>query len=267
MAFLSDITLGHYYPSDSFIHRLDPRTKLLATMLLMMTCMISQKPIVLAVFGVILLVAVYLSKIPVRFILKNLRPFAVLFLITLFVHMFWTSGTILYTVPELNIEITREGLYMGVVYSARLALLVVFAALLTLSTSPIELTDAMEKMLAPLKRLRVPTHEIVMMLTLSLRFIPTLMEEAERLKNAQISRGATFDGPVYKRIKNVIPLILPLFISSFRRADELALAMDARCYHGGEGRTSFKKLKYTRNDVVIFCFCCLFFIFGVWKRF
>ncbi len=267
MAFLSDITLGHFYPCDSFIHRLDPRTKLLATMLLMMTCMISSSPGVLAVFGVILIITIYFSKIPVRFIVKNLRPFAVLFFITMFIHMFWTPGNILYSIPGLDIQMTREGVMMGIVYSVRLALLVVFAAILTLSTSPIELTDALEKLLAPLKRLRLPTHEMVMMLTLSLRFIPTLLEEAERLKNAQISRGATFEGPVYKRVKNVIPLILPLFISSFRRADELALAMDARCYHGGEGRTSFKRLRYTRHDAVIFCFCSLFFLFGVWSRF
>jgi energy-coupling factor transport system permease protein len=140
----------------------------------------------------------------------------------------------------------------------RLVLLIILAALLTLTTSPIELTDALEKMFGPLKKLKVPTHEIVMMLTLSLRFIPTLLEEAQRLKNAQVSRGASFDGHLIQRIKSIVPLILPLFISAFRRADDLALAMDSRCYTGGEGRSSFRRLKFATADYAV-----LFFMFAI----
>ncbi|NIA28606.1 MAG: energy-coupling factor transporter transmembrane protein EcfT [Actinobacteria bacterium] len=251
MAFLNDISLGQFYPVDSFVHRLDPRTKLIAIMLIMTGLLVSFKPIVLSGFLVFSVFVVLLSRIPMKFVFRNLYPFLWLFLITIGVHLFWTSGQVLATLPIVNASITREGLLMGFVYSLRLALLVIFAALLTLSTSPIELTDALEKMLAPLKRFRVPTHEIVMMLTLSLRFIPTLLEEAERLKNAQISRGATFDGSVMRRMRSIIPLVLPLFVSAFRRADELALAMDSRCYAGGEGRTSFKRLKFTVPDYFV----------------
>jgi energy-coupling factor transport system permease protein len=154
---------------------------------------------------------------------------------------------------------------LGLIYSVRLVLLIILAALLTLTTSPIELTDALEKMLGPLKRFKVPTHEIVMMLTLSLRFIPTLLEEALRLKNAQMSRGATFDGNLVQRIKSVVPLILPLFISAFRRADDLALAMDSRCYTGGDGRSSFRKLKFKTADyfVLIFMSAVLVLLFFI----
>jgi len=251
MAFLNDISLGQFYPVDSFVHRLDPRTKLIAIMLIMTGLLVSFKLTVLSGFLAFSVFVVLLSRIPLTLVFRNLRPFLWLFLITISVHLFWTSGQVLATLPIINISITREGLMMGFIYSLRLALLVIFAAILTLSTSPIELTDALEKMLAPLKRFRVPTHEIVMMLTLSLRFIPTLLEEAQRLKNAQISRGATFEGSLIRRMRSIIPLVLPLFVSAFRRADELALAMDSRCYAGGEGRTSFKRLKFTAPDYFV----------------
>ncbi len=251
MAFVNDISLGQFYPIDSFIHRLDPRTKLIAIMLIMTSLLVSFNPTVLSAFLAFSVFVVMLSRIPLKFVFRNLRPFFWLFLITMIVHLFWTSGQAIATVPIINTSITREGLLMGFIYSLRLALLVIFAAILTLSTSPIELTDALEKMLAPLKRVRVPTHEIVMMLTLSLRFIPTLIEEAQRLKNAQISRGATFDGRIMRRMRSIIPLVLPLFVSAFRRADELALAMDSRCYAGGEGRTSFKRLKFSTPDYFV----------------
>lgn len=254
MTFINDISLGQYYPVDSFIHRLDPRTKLIAIMLIMTGLLVSFNLVVLFGFLIFSVFVVVLSRIPLKLVFRNLRPFLWLFLITIGVHIFWTSGKVLATVPIINASITREGLLMGLIYTLRLALLVVFAAILTLSTSPIELTDALEKMLAPLKRFHVPTHEIVMMLTLSLRFIPTLMEEAQRLKNAQISRGATFEGSLLRRMRSIIPLVLPLFVSAFRRADELALAMDSRCYAGGEGRTSFKRLKFSVPDYFVLVF-------------
>lgn len=263
MAFLNDISLGHYYPGDSFVHRLDPRTKLIAVMFFMSSLLISFEPIILALFVILSIGTVLLSKLPASVVFRNLRPFIWLFGLTVFIHMFWTKGEVIARVPLIQAQITREGLSMGLVYSLRLALLIVFAAILTLSTLPIELTDALERLIKPLKYFKIPTHEIVLMLTLSLRFIPTLMEEANRLKNAQISRGASFEGSLVQRIKNIVPLILPLFISAFRRADELALAMDARCYAGGEGRTSFKKLVFQRKDYSTLLFSILILILSI----
>jgi energy-coupling factor transport system permease protein len=254
MAFFNDISLGQYYPCNSYIHRLDPRTKLAAMMLVMTSLLLAHKLAALCVFATLLLVTIALSRIPWQFVFRNLRPFVWLFGLTLLFHVFWTPGRIITRIPVIGIEITYEGLVMGTTYSIRLGLLIIFAAILTLTTSPIEMTDAMEKLFAPLKRLRLPTHEIVMMLTLSLRFIPTLMEEAQRLKNAQISRGATFGGSMLQRIRSIIPLVLPLFISAFRRADELAMAMDSRCYVGGEGRTSYTRLKFKQADYFILIF-------------
>jgi energy-coupling factor transport system permease protein len=260
MSFLNDISLGYYYPADSFIHRLDPRTKLITLMLLMTVLVISIKLTLLSCFFALTCVIIFFSRIPISLIFRNLNPFLWLFALTIAVHLLWTPGQIIFTIPFIHASLTLEGLHLGVVYSVRLALMVVFAALLTLTTSPIELTDALERLFAPLKRLRLPIHEIVMMLTLSLRFIPTLLEEAQRIKNAQVSRGATFEGGLIRRMQNVVPLILPLFVSAFRRADELALAMDARCYFGGEGRTSYKHLRFVAADLVILSSCAVFML-------
>jgi len=251
VAFFNDITLGQYYPADSCIHRLDPRTKFLAITAIMIGLMISRNMLVFGVIGIFCIFAIRLSRLPIALVLKNVKPFLWLFLLTICIHVFFTSGRAIVELPVVGIRISEEGLLLGGLYSIRLALLIVFAAMLTLTTSPIELTDALEKLFAPLRILRVPTHEIVMMMTLSLRFIPTLMEEAERLRKAQVSRGATFEGNIVQRVKSVIPLILPLFVSAFRRADELALAMDSRCYSGGEGRTSFKKLQFRFSDYCV----------------
>lgn len=254
MAFFNDITLGHFYPTGSCIHRLDPRTKLIAIMAVMISLLITRDIRVLGTFVVFSIFVIRISKIPAVLVFKNLKPFLWLFILTICIHVFFTDGRAIAEIPVFGIRITEEGLILGSLYSARLALLIVFAAMLTLSTSPIELTDALEKLFAPLKKLHIPTHEIVMMMTLSLRFIPTLMEEAERLQKAQVSRGATFEGSLIQRVKSVIPLILPLFISAFRRADELALAMDSRCYAGGEGRSSYKKLEFHLADYIVTSF-------------
>ena len=251
MAFLTDISLGQYYPGDSFVHRLDPRTKLISILCFMTALLLSLEPLVLIGFAILTMIIIKSSQLPVALVLRNIRPFIWLFFLTVVVHLFWTSGRVIATLPLVNVDITQQGLFLGLIYSVRLMLLIISAALLTLTTSPIELTDALEKMIDPLKRFRIPTHEIVLMLTLSLRFIPTLLEEAQRLKNAQVSRGATFDGHLFQRIKSIVPLILPLFISAFRRADDLALAMDSRCYTGGEGRTSFRQLKYKMADYFV----------------
>jgi len=251
MAFVNDITLGQYYPAVSFVHRLDPRTKLIAVINLMTGLLITFEPALLFGFLGLTILIVVCSRLPVALVLRNLRPFIWLFFLTILVHLFWTQGDVFFQVPIVKWTISKQGLSLGVIYAMRLALLIIIAAILTLSTSPIELTDALEKLMAPLNRIKVPVHEIVMMLTLSLRFIPTLLEEAQRLRNAQISRGATFDGSLVRRIKSLIPLLLPLFVSAFRRADDLALAMDSRCYAGGEGRTSFRQLQFRGADIVI----------------
>lgn len=251
MAFLNDITLGQYYSTNSFVHRLDPRTKIIAAFTIMIFLLVTLRIEQIGVMIVFISIVVMAAKLPALLVLRNLRPFSLLFVITFAMQLFYTGGNVFATVPLVNAPITHEGLYQGVIFTTRLALLIVLAAVLTLSTAPIEFTDALERLLQPLKRIRVPVHELVLIMSLSLRFIPTLMEEAERIKKAQISRGASFEGNLLVRIRSIIPLILPLFISAFRRADELAMAMDARCYHGGEGRTSFKKLAFGKNDLLV----------------
>ena len=263
MSFFNDISLGYYYPGDSFVHRLDPRTKLIVMLLLMTTLLISYEMFVLIGFFIVTGMTIFFCRIPASLILRNLKPFLWLFAITMAVHLFWTPGRTIFHLPVFHVDMTREGLLLGFIYSFRLALLIVFAALLTLTTSPIELTDALEKLFTPFKRLRVPTHEIIMMLTLSLRFIPTLLEEAQRIKNAQISRGATFEGGLARKMRNILPLILPLFVSAFRRADELAWAMDSRCYRGGEGRTTYKRLQFQVADFFILIICSGFVVTAI----
>jgi energy-coupling factor transport system permease protein len=251
MAFFNDITLGQYYPADSFVHRLDPRAKLLAALVTMSGLLLSYNYLIIMGMAFILALAVKSAKIPFSVMVRNLRPFLWLFAITWLIHLFWTSGRVLWLVPGTSVSITREGVQLGGLYVARLALLIVYAALLTLTTSPIELTDALEKISRPLKRWGVPTHELSLMLTLSLRFIPTLLEEAQRIRNAQLSRGARFSGSLRHRIRGLLPLMVPLFVSAFRRADELALAMDARCYTGGEGRTVYTRLRLGSSDYAV----------------
>ena len=266
MPFLNDITLGQYWPGESFVHRLDPRTKLVALMVLMTSLLLVLNPVVLVGYALFSMLLVRLANLPSALVFRNIRPFLWLFLITIAIHLFWTSGRILFTIPLIDLTVTQEGLILGILYSLRLALLVIYAALLTLTTSPIELTDGLERLLFPLKRVGLPTHEIVLMLSLSLRFIPTLLEEAQRLKNAQLSRGAKFDGSLFRRIQSIVPLVLPLFVSAFRRADDLALAMDARCYAGGEGRTRFKQLRFQLLDGVVLILTLLLLVAVVYWR-
>ena len=254
MAILTDITLGKYYPGNSFIHRLDPRTKLITMMIIMTGVLATIELFCLLGYLLLFFVVLWISNLPFRTLIRNLRPFLWLFALTIAIHLFWTSDPQNYRLPGLGLTISWSAAVMGLIYSLRLALLILFAAVLTLTTSPIEMMDALEKLMTPLQRLRLPVHEIVMMLTLSLRFIPTLIEEAQRLENAQRSRGASFEGNPLRRLRNIVPLIIPLFVSAFRRADDLALAMDARCYSGGEGRTCYRQLKFRRSDILVFSF-------------
>ena len=264
MAILNDITLGQYYPTDSFIHRLDPRTKVLIILAAMMLFVLTQSLAKLSIALISVFLIIRVSKIPFLVVIRNLRPFLWLFLLTIIFHLFLTKqGNTLIIIPYLGTEITTFGLTNGLIYTFRLGILILIAAVLTLTTSPMELTDALDRFLKPLQKLGISTHEFTMMITLSLRFIPTLLFEADKLQKAQISRGAIFEGNMIQRIKSVIPLILPLFISVFRRADELALAMDARCYVGGTGRTTFKKLFFTKNDYFVLIGSLIFLVIYV----
>jgi len=240
---MKNITIGQYYPVDSRIHRLDPRVKLLGvvvyiTMLLMVTSLWGY-----LLAGLCLAAVIYTSKVPVKYMLRGLRAIIVIVIFTAVLNIFFTPGeNVLFAVWK--IRITQEGLMVAVMMGIRLTMLVIGSSVLTLTTSPIQLTDAIEYVLKPLQKIRVPSHEIAMMMTIALRFIPTLMEEMDKIMKAQMARGADFDtGGVLKKARSLIPLLVPLFISSFRRADELAVAMEARCYRGDMNRTKMKPLR------------------------
>ncbi len=250
MAFLADITLGQYIPTGSVIHRLDPRAKLLSFLLLIISVMLIKEIWGYLLFLFIFALIVRLSKLPPFYLLRNLRSFIWLFLITLFLHLFFSQGTIIPLFPLNSLGATYEGLEKGGFFCLRVGTLILLAALLTLTTSPMELTDGIEALLRPLKKLGFPSQELAMMMMISLRFVPLLVEETETLKKAQLARGADFGGNILQRVKSLIPLIVPLFLSTFRRADELALAMEARCYQGGKGRTSYSQLKLKGGDLL-----------------
>lgn len=253
MVSLSDITFGQYLPTGSVVHRLDPRTKLLVVFGLMVMIFVLKSPSFYLLLALLLVIAAALSRLPAHLILRNLRAFLWLFLITFGIHLFTTQGGSIPPFPMWKVDITYEGLENGLFFSCRLALLILMATLLMLTTSPMELTDGIERSLSPFKRLGLPVHELAMMMVIALRFIPVLIEEADRLRKAQLARGASFRGNLIKRAKSLIPLLVPLFLSAFRRADELALAMEARCYRGGEGRTSFNQLRLNWRDYLAIC--------------
>ncbi len=246
---LSDITLGQYFPGHSFLHRLDPRAKIVSTMIFIVAIFFAES---LAAYGVVTAFVVFnliLSRLPWRLILKSLKPLWVIIVFTLGIHVFATPGTVLWQWGFL--QITKEGIGQGSLMTARLVYLIVFSSLLTYTTSPIVLTDGIEHLLRPFQRIGVPAHELAMMMTIALRFIPTLLEETDRIMKAQTARGANFtSGNIWQRGKNMIPLLVPLFVSAFRRADDLATAMEARCYRGGENRTRMNELSYTYRDGV-----------------
>lgn len=249
---LRDITIGQYYSAESPIHKMDPRFKILASIaylvsLFMVDYMWSYL-VVVAFIGM----CIYLSKVPLGFITRGLKPIMMLIIFAFVINLFFTPAN--GNEPLLHIgfiKVYAEGLERAFFMAFRLILLIMGTSLLTLTTSPIELTDGIEYLLNPFKRIGLPAHELAMMMTIALRFIPTLLEETDKIMKAQMARGADFEsGNLVNRAKALIPLLVPLFISAFRRADELAMAMEARCYRGGEGRTRMKVLKYTRLDVV-----------------
>lgn len=244
---LQDITLGQFFPGDSILHKLDPRTKIISVFVLMILIFVAEGATAYIFLTAATCAAIFLSKIPPLTILKSLKPISWIILFTLIIHLFTHDGKILAEVWVF--KITDEGLRFAVFITLRLVLLIIFSSLVTLTTSPIQLTDALENLLSPLKKIGLPAHEFAMMMTIALRFIPTLIEELDKIVKAQKSRGVDFEsGNIFERLKNFVPVLVPLFISSFRRADELAMAMEARCYRGGEGRTHYRQLKFQRKD-------------------
>lgn len=250
---LKDITLGQFFPGDSFLHRLDPRMKLMLTLALIIVVFVANGFAALGLILAFVALASLCSRIKPRILLKGLKPILVIVLFTFVLNVFFqSSGEVIVRLGFL--KITDEGLKMACFLAARLILLVVCTQILTLTTSPIALTDGIESLLNPLKRLHFPVHEIAMMMSIALRFIPTLIDEANKIMQAQMARGADFEsGNIIQRAKAMVPLLVPLFVGAFRRAEELALAMEARCYRGGAGRTRMRKLRYGAKDALAAC--------------
>ncbi|MDR0916187.1 MAG: energy-coupling factor transporter transmembrane protein EcfT [Oscillospiraceae bacterium] len=244
---LKDITLGQYFPGASFVHRLDPRGKLALTVLYIAALFTAKSWSAYAFMFALLVMCVAVSRTPIKTLLRGLRPIVVVIAITAVLNVFFTPGEPIFTLWIL--KISREGLTQAGKMLIRLVMLICGTFLLTYTTSPLALTDAIESLLNPLKKIRFPAHELAMMMSIALRFIPTLIEETDKIMSAQKARGADFEtGSIIKRAKALLPILVPLFVSAFRRADELAEAMEARCYHGGEGRTRMKQLHAVLRD-------------------
>lgn len=244
-----NLTIGQHYPIDSLVHNLDPRVKIIITFVFIISLFIINIFPAYILVVLFLALAISISKVPIKFVIKGLKPILIIISITFFINLFLTPGEQIFKIFFL--KITREGVYQATFMALRLVLLILGTSLLTLTTSPILLTDGIESLLNPFKKIGLPAHELAMMMTIALRFIPTLMEETEKIMKAQKARGADFEsGNIIKRAKNLVPLLVPLFISAFRRADELAMAMESRCYRGGENRTRMRQLVLRKGDYV-----------------
>ena len=245
---LENITLGQYYPADSVVHALDPRVKIVLLVLFIVAVFMAGDLLAFVPIVLFLVFACKASKLPFKQFVKGLKPLRFILIFTFLLNLFFTTGT----TPLVNLgftTLTVEGTLNAVRFSLRLIFLVLGSSLLTLTTAPVTLTDGLERLLSPLRVIHFPAHELAMMMTIALRFIPTLLEEADKIMKAQAARGADFEtGNLLQRAKAMVPLLVPLFISAFRRAGELAMAMEARCYHGGEGRTRLHVLKMQKND-------------------
>ena len=243
----NSITLGQYYQTDSVLHRLDPRVKLSGTFIYIIALFVVNSVAGYLAAGLFLFCMIKLSNVPFRYIVRGMRAILFILLITVLFNLFLTPGEVIWEFGFLHM--TREGLVFALKMAVRLSFLILGSSLMTLTTTPNQLTDAIESLLKPLKKVRVPVHEIAMMMSIALRFIPILMEETDKIMKAQIARGADFESKnLMKKIKSLVPILVPLFISAFRRANDLAMAMEARCYHGGEGRTKMKPLVYNGKD-------------------
>ena len=249
---IRDITIGQYYPAESRIHRLDPRVKIVCTLIFLVSLFIQNSLLGYVIATLFLGTVIRLSKVPLKFILKGLKPLVILLLFTVVMNLFLTrDGETL--IHFWIFTVTTGGLRTSVLMAVRLMYLVAGSSIMTFTTSPNGLTDGMEKLLHPLNKINVPVHEVAMMMSIALRFIPILLEETDKIMKAQIARGADFEsGNIIQRAKSMIPILVPLFVSAFRRANDLAMAMEARCYHGGEGRTKMKPLRYKGYDVAAY---------------
>ena len=248
---LRDITIGQYYQTESVIHKLDPRVKIGGTLIYIISLFLFENVWGYVLAALFLAFAIKLSNVPFRFMVRGMKSILFLLLITLVFNLFLTPGEVLISFWKL--KITKEGVIMAMRMALRLSFLIIGSSIMTLTTTPNNLTDGMEKMMAPLKIFKVPVHEVAMMMSIALRFIPILMEETDKIMKAQIARGADFEtGGLIKRAKALVPLLVPLFISAFRRANDLAMAMEARCYRGGDGRTKMKPLVYRKRDYLAY---------------
>jgi energy-coupling factor transport system permease protein len=246
---LSNITLGQYFPGDTPVHKLDPRSKILLTILVIAATFTAADFFAYGLLAAFFVFVAFLGRLSFVRLLRSVKPLWPIILITLLAHIFSGQGDALFSF--LIFKITKAGLLQGILMGMRLVFLILFSSLLTMTTSPLELTDGLERLLRPFKRIGAPAHELAMMMTIALRFIPTLLQETERIMMAQSARGADFKGGgLLKKAKNMLTLIVPLFLSAFRRADELATAMEARCYCGGEGRTRMHELSLSRRDAM-----------------
>ena len=244
---LKDITLGQYFPGNTIIHRMDPRTKLLLTVLYIVALFLAKSLVTYGILLAALALWIAVSKVRLKAILRGVKPILFILVFTGLLNIFYTPGTVLWQWGFLRV--TEEGLWSAFFMVLRILMLIACTFLLTYTTSPIMLTDGLERLLNPLKKLRVPVHELAMMMSIALRFIPTLIEETDKIMSAQKARGADFEtGSLMDKARALVPLLVPLFISAFRRADELAIAMECRCYHGGEGRTRLKELHFQSFD-------------------
>ena len=263
---IRDITIGQYYPAESVIHRLDPRVKIVCTLLFLVSLFIQNSVLGYGLATIFLVCVIRISRVPFKFIVKGLKPVVILLLFTVVMNLFLTRGG--ETLVHFWIfTITESGLRTSVLMAVRLIYLVIGSSLMTFTTSPNGLTDGLEKLLHPLNRVNVPVHEVAMMMSIALRFIPILLEETDKIMKAQMARGADFEsGNIIQRAKAMIPILVPLFVSAFRRANDLAMAMEAMCYHSGEGRTKMKPLKYRARDrwayVVTLLYLVLIFAVG-----
>jgi len=267
------VTIGQYIPRDSAVHRLDPRTKIAAVTMLMVAIFIVRDFAGYALLTAFLLGVIVASQIPIGYVLRGLRPILFLLLLTVILNTFFSGvreGTPLFHIR--GIVVYREAVMRAIFIGYRLITLVAVTSLLTFTTSPVELTDGIERILRPFRRIGVPAHELAMMMTIALRFIPTLLEETEKIMKAQMARGAEFDrGGALRRARALVPVLVPLFVSAFRRADELALAMEARCYRGGEHRTRMKELRFAPRDgialaVALAAAVAIAIPYGLWQR-
>lgn len=256
---IRDITIGQYYPSNSILHKIDPRTKIMGTILFIISLFIGNSVYVYAIATFFLAMLIKVSKVPLKFILKGLKPVFVILIFSIAINMFFTAGEPLITLGFLTI--TKEGVRQAVFMAIRLVYLIIGSSLMTFTTTPTALTDGLERIFAFLRVFKVPVHEVAMMMSIALRFIPILTEELDKIMKAQAARGADFNrGSLMDKMKALIPIMVPLFVSAIRRSNDLAMAMEARCYRGGTGRTKMKPLVYKQEDFIGYAVLAVYFV-------